>query len=89
MQRFRVSAFQRSILETIRDSQHDGCSPQSRDFKERLYGKPRGFTTAQRVTLCRSLQRLEGRDMIVDSGHGWYRLSDKGRAWLSACEPVA
>ena len=84
MQRLRISDFQVRILCLIRDSKHDGCSPDSPNSKIALFGKRRGLSVVQRVTLHRSVRRLVANEMISDNGCGWCRLTDKGRDWLLA-----
>jgi hypothetical protein len=84
MQRLRISPFQVAILRVVRDSPHDGCAPSSPHSKRVLFGRPKGFSTAERVTLHRSVRRLVANGMITDNGRGWCRLTERGRAWLLA-----
>src|SRR5581483_3811090 len=88
MQRLRISPFQVAILRRIREGEetHGGCSPTSPNSKIALYGRRNGFSTAERVTLHRSVRRLVANGMIENEGKGrrWYRLTKKGRAWLAA-----
>ena len=67
MKRLRISPFQRAILCLIRDSKN-GCSPGNPNSKCTLYGRAHGFSTAERVTLLRSIRRLLANGMIEDNG---------------------
>jgi hypothetical protein len=82
VQRLRISSFQVAILRLVRDSEYDGCAPTSPHSKRALFGRPRRLSTAQRVTLHRSVRRLIANGMLHDNGRGWCRLTDKARAWL-------
>jgi hypothetical protein len=87
MQRLRISDFQARILFLIRDSkvsESGGCAPDSPNSKLALYGRKHGFSTAERVTLHRSLKRLVASGLISDNGCGWCRLTEKGREWLES-----
>src|SRR5262249_38910201 len=89
MQRLRISPFQLAILRRIWEGEQEvgGCAPASPHAKGILYGRSGGFSTADRVTLHRSIRRLVANGMIeVPPGafFGWFRLTDKGRAWLEA-----
>ena len=91
MQRLRISPFQVAILRRIREGAQEvgGCAPASPHSKTILYGRSGGFTTAERVTLHRSIRRLVANGMIEvpkGSRFGWFRLTEKGRAWLEATE---
>jgi hypothetical protein len=91
MQRLRISPFQVALLRTIREGEQDlgGCAPASPHGKIALYGRSGGFSTAERVTLFRSIRRLVANGMIeVPTGafFGWFRLTEKGRACLEATE---
>jgi hypothetical protein len=91
MQRLRISPFQVAILRRIREGEQvdGGFAPGSPHSKAILYGMSGGFSTAERVTLHRSIRRLVANGMIeVPKGSyfGWFRLTAKGRAWLEAAE---
>jgi hypothetical protein len=91
MKRLRISPFQAAILRRIREMEpiHGGCAPDSPNSKIALYGRRGGFSTSERVTLHRSIRRLVANAMIATpegSGRGWFRLTEKGRAWLVAHE---
>jgi hypothetical protein len=93
MERLRISAFQVAILRRIRQGEqaHGGCSPSSPNSKLVLYGRRRGFSTAERVTLHRSVKRLVANGMIAakPGTTGWFRLTKKGSAWLDAVDRAA
>jgi hypothetical protein len=88
MQRLRISPFQVAILRRIREGAQErgGCSPRSYNSKMVLYGRRHGFSTTERVTLHRSVDRLVANGMIATKPGttGWYHLTEKGRAWLEA-----
>jgi hypothetical protein len=91
MQRLRISPFQVAILRRIWEGEQElgGCAPASPDSKDILYGRSGGFSTAERVTLHRSIRRLVANGMIeVPEGsyYGWFRLTEKGWVWLEAHE---
>jgi hypothetical protein len=80
---------QAAILRRVREGEqeHGGCSPTSRNSKTTYYGRPGGFTTAERVTLHRSIRRLVANGMIETPegcARGWFVLTAKGRLWLAA-----
>jgi hypothetical protein len=80
------------VLHECARERRSGCDLNSRLVKEILYGRQRGLSTAQRVTLCRSAARLIANGLIAEEEPGTryfrrtrcFRLTDKGRAWLAA-----
>lgn len=93
MKRIRISPFQVALLRVIRTCQEqDGvCCPTSPNSKLALFGRRHCASTAERVTLFRSLRRLVANGMITEGGKfgGFYRLTEKGVAWLEAAGQVA
>jgi hypothetical protein len=92
MQRLRISPFQVRILRVLHERAQkykSGCSNRCRLVKEALYDRQRGLSTAQRVTLCRSVDRLTANGMIAEEepGSRCFRLTAKGQAWLEAHAP--
>ena len=92
MKRLRISRFQVAILRVIRAGQQDWgfCVPTSKGAKTMLFGRSHCASTAERVTLHRSVRRLVANGMIADQGgFGCYRLTEKGAAWLQVADQVA
>jgi DNA adenine methylase len=75
------------MLRILEDEKQYGCgAPNSQHSKEALYGRAKGFSTTERVTLCRSIRRLAANGMIeaLPGAYGCFRVTEKGRAWLDA-----
>jgi hypothetical protein len=85
MKRVRISPFQVQVMRVIAvgEEERDGASRHSWSSKLALFGKGRGLTASQRVTLHRSVQRLIANGMVWDNGGGWCRLTEKGQEWLA------
>jgi hypothetical protein len=82
MKRLRISPFQIAILRLIQEN----TSPFCMRGKRSLYGRERGFSVSERVTLGRSVRRLCANGMIEEVEEQWfgagYRLTEKGLTWL-------
>jgi hypothetical protein len=92
MQRLRFSPFQVRLMRVLHahEQKHkSSCDPNSRLVKAALYGRQRGLSTSERVTLHRSVARLDRSGMIAEEepGSRCYRLTEKGQAWLEAHAP--
>src|SRR6516225_9011083 len=95
MQRLRISPFQAAILRRVCEAGRKGYDwePRNRYAKSVLYGgRDHGFSTAERVTLHRSVRRLVANGLIETAEDSWgrrFRLTAKGRAWLEAADLAA